>query len=95
MATQPTRTLSARVDPQTHSSVLAALQPRETASDFLLAAVRGELAKRRAQGGKEPTLADIAQLAQASVSKTTLSQSMLTLIDSKLNRLISELDIQS
>ena len=94
MATQTSRTLSARVDAQTHASVLAALQPRESASDFLLAALRGELAKRRVQGAKEPTLAEIGQLAQAGVSKATLNQSMLSLIDSKLNRLMEELDVQ-
>lgn len=95
MATTPTKTISARVDLATHAGVIAALRPGENVTDFLAAAVAGELLRRRAITSKEPTLGDLGQLVQASLSKASLSQSLLTIIDSKLNRLMTELDVQS
>lgn len=95
MATISSKTISARVDLATHANVVAALRPGENVNDFLASAVAGELLRRRAGATKEPSLSDIGQLAQASVTKAALNQSMLTLIDSKLNRLMKELDVQS
>ena len=95
MATTPSKTISSRVDLATHAGVIAALRPGEKVNDFLAAAVAGELLRRRASGSKEPTLGDLGQLVQASLSKASLSQSLLTIIDSKLNRLMTELDVQS
>ena len=95
MATTSSKTISARVDLVTHASVVAALQPGEKVNDFVATAVAGELRRRRVSAGKEPTLGELGQLVQASLSKASLSQSMLALIDSKLNRLMKELDVQS
>ena len=90
---QPTKTLSARFDLLTHTKVQKALRPGEKMSDFVAAAVASELARRRTEPSTDVTLAEVGQMTQASLAKAALSQSMLGVIDSKLTRLLQEMDV--
>lgn len=94
MASIPTRTISARLDLPTHARVQAALRPGEKPSAFLATAVARELEVRRAPSRKEPTLSELGELSRSSLDKATMNQALLRLVDSKLSRLLAEMDIQ-
>ena len=93
MASAPTKTLSSRIDLAVHARVKSALRPGENLSDFLAAAIQREL-ERRATSRKATTLDELGELSKASLDKSTMNQAILRLIDSKLSRLLQEMDIQ-
>lgn len=94
MASAPTKTLSSRIDLAVHARVKSALRPGEKLSDFLAAAIQRELEARRATSRKATTLDELGELSKASLDKSTMNQAILRLIDSKLSRLLHEMDIQ-
>ncbi|WP_227698893.1 hypothetical protein, partial [Raoultella sp. 18091] len=88
-----TKTISTRLALADLARIQAALRPDETTSGFLHEAVLNELARRRSQGPQELTLGDLGEMSQAVLNKSSINQSLLAIIDSKLSRLMQELDV--
>lgn len=94
MASTQSKTISARIDLAALTQVQAALRPGEKNSDFLAVAIRHELARRRTSAPAEVTLGELGDLAHQALGKANSSQALLRLLDSKLGRIMQELDIQ-
>lgn len=88
-----TKTISTRLALADLAQIQASLRPDETTSGFLHAAVLNELARRRSQGPQALTLGDIGEMSQAVLNKSSINHSLLSIIDSKLSRLMQELDV--
>ena len=90
-----TKTLSARLAHSELLRVKAALRFEETQSEFLQVAIANELARRRTKTAEDVSLADIGQLAQATLDKAAMNQSILKLVAIKLQTLLEQLDVKS
>lgn len=94
MTRTPTKTISARIDQAVHAKVQAALRTGENHSAFLAAAIERELEFRRVPARRAATLDQVAEMSASSLDTATMSQALLRVIDSKLTRLLAEMDIQ-
>ena len=93
MSVKPSKTVSARVAPTVHLSILAALRPEEKINDFLIEAIANELARRRTKTAQEVSLSDLGKLAQAAMSQTTATHVMLLSMNTRLEKIMKEMEI--
>ena len=93
MPATPSKTVSARVSQEVHSSIQAALRSSESVSDFVLAAVVSELAKRRTKLASDISINELGRLQQAAMGQHHASNLLLRSLDLKLEKIMKELEI--
>ena len=93
MPATPSKTVSARVSQEVHSSIQAALRPDESISDFVLAAVVFELGKRRTKMASDISINDLGRLQQSAMGQHHASNLLLRSLDSKVSKIMKELEI--